>query len=142
MNQHQFEELLDWHADRLLGAPAPAAGELPAALPAEAGLSPEDKKLFAGLARLAERAQGALVEVDPRPAFVVGLKGRLLATAKTEAQPVGGAQQRKAWIAGVGGALLLASLGILGYKAARAGMGWRAASRAGHPEAAKAPPAS
>lgn len=148
MNQRQFEELLNRHTDRLLGAPAAAPGESPAALPAEAELSVEDERLFSSLARLAERAQGALVGVNPRPAFVVGLKGRLLASAKPEllasakpeAQPDGGAQQRKAWITGVGGALLLASLGILSYKVARAGMGWVAASRAGHPEAVKAPP--
>lgn len=138
MTQRQIEDLLSLQADRLLSAPAggPANGpQRPAeSLSAEptsverAGLSSEEQRALSNLMQLARRVQSVLVEVEPRPGFVVDLRSRLSAQRRAEAHPATGARRGMVWLWGVAGALSLAGLGFLGYRAAKAG--WMAGRNA------------
>ncbi len=135
MTQRQIEDLLSLQADRLVGARAgvPMSGPTKGAqrpvesLSAEptsverAGLSSDDQRSLSHLMHLARRVQSVLVEVEPRPGFVADLKSRLVTRRRNEAQSATGARRGMMWVWGVAGALSLAGLGFLGYRAARAG---------------------
>jgi hypothetical protein len=81
--------------------------------------------LSESVARLALRLQHSLAPVEPRPVFVAELQGRLVvehaaaaaARASTRAKEK---EQRLRWVAGLGGALYLASLGFVSFRAAQA----------------------
>lgn len=135
MTQRQIEDLLSRQADRLVGAPigvqvsGPTTGpqrstESLSAEPTSverAGLSSDDQRSLSNLMQLARRVQSVLVEVEPRPGFVADLRSRLVTQRRAEAHPAAGARGGMMWVWGVAGALSLAGLGFLGYRAARAG---------------------
>jgi hypothetical protein len=142
MNPNEIDDLLSRQADQLLAAPEQALIG-PAAAGAMAGLAPAEQGRLMGLMRLAARVRAALVAVEPRPAFVMEVKERLLAAervAAASAAPLHSQQQKLMWMVGLGGAAYLASLGVLSYMAARAGKGLMRGAAAGraHPEPGKA----
>ena len=134
MTQRQIEELLSQQADRLTASPDAARQERAQRAPnlERAGLSHDEQQLLSELMRLARRVQAELVEVEPPPAFTADLKARLVGQRRAALQPVGGAGRGMLWVAGVAGALSLAGLGFLSYRAARAGAGWLSAATTGH----------
>jgi hypothetical protein len=95
-----------------------------------AGLSADEQRSLSGLLLLAHRVQAALVAVEPKPAFVADLKSRLVAQRRAVTKPGANGGRGMLWIWGVAGALSLAGLGFLGYRAARAGAGWISAAAA------------
>jgi hypothetical protein len=133
MTRQQLEDLLSEHADRLASQPGPAGRNDPPR-PTEpggveqAGLNPGEQRSLSGLAALARRVQSALVEVEPRPAFVADLKARLVAQRRAESKAPAGSGSGMLWVAGVAGALSVAGLGFLTFRAARAGAGWISAA--------------
>jgi hypothetical protein len=145
MDPHQIEDLLSQQADQLLAGRVPGAiGPTGAAV--MAGLAPAEQGRLTALMRLAARVRAALVAVEPRPAFVLEMKQRLLAAervAAASAAPLHSQQQKLMWMAGLGGAAYLASLGVVSYMAARAGRGLMrgASGGAAHPETVKPQPA-
>ncbi len=145
MNPNEIEDLLSRQADQLLAGPGQAVIG-PGAAGAMAGLSPAEQGRLTALLRLAGRVQAALGPVEPRPAFVVEVKQRLLAAervAAASAAPQHSQQQKLMWMAGLGGAAYLASLGVVSYMAARAGKGLMRGATAGraHAGSGKAQPA-
>jgi hypothetical protein len=132
MTLSQIDDLLNQQADRLVAGEGMAGGTGPAGLTSieRAGLSQEEQRTLGGLMQLARRVQAALVEVEPRPGFVTDLKANLVAQrcAKTERAADGG--RGMLWVVGFVGALSMASLGILSYRVARAGVGWMSAAAA------------
>jgi hypothetical protein len=139
MTQRQIEELLNQHADRLVEGQRSDEGPLAAGRVAEpsslerAGLSADEQRSLSSLMHLARRVQTALVEVEPGPAFVADLKSRLVAERRSPARPEAPNGRAIWWVAGVAGALSVAGLGFLGYRAARAraGAGWVSPAAAG-----------
>jgi hypothetical protein len=93
-----------------------------------AGLSSDEQRSLSHLMQLARRVQSVLVEVEPPPGFAADLRSRLVTQRRAEAQPAAGARRGMMWVWGVAGALSLAGLGLLGYRAARAG--WMAGRNA------------
>jgi hypothetical protein len=132
MTQHQIEKLLSQQAERLTsGQELPGKGG--AAEPTSvdrAGLSADEQRSLSGLLLLARRVQAALVEVEPKAAFAADLKSRLMAQRWAAAKPGANGGRGMLWLWGVAGALSLAGLGFLGYRAARAGAGWISAAAA------------
>jgi hypothetical protein len=123
MSQRQIEELLSQQADRLITGPKRAGQERAAELASvdRAGLTRDEQRMLGGLMLLARRVQAELVEVEPRPVFATDLKARLMAKRPTAGQPDSKSGRGMLWVWGVAGALSLAGLGFLGYRAARAG---------------------
>ena len=145
MNPNEIEDLLSQQADQLLAGPGQALIG-PASAGAMAGLAPAEQGRLTALLRLAARVRAALVAVEPRPAFVVEVKRRLLAAeriAAASAAPALSQQQKLMWMVGLSGAAYLASLGVVSYMAARAGKGLMRGATAGggHSQAGKAQPA-
>ena len=125
MNPNEIEDLLSRQADQLLAGPGQALIG-PAAAEAMVGLAPAEQGRLTALLRLAARVRTALVAVEPRPAFVMEVKQRLLAAervAAASAAPLHSQQQKLMWMVGLSGAAYLASLGVVSYMAARAGKG-------------------
>ena len=134
MTQRQIVDLLSQQADRLTANPeiarqAPAGGLLGVE---RAGLTRDDQRLLGELMQLARRVQAGLVEVEPRPAFAADLKARLVGQRQAARPPAASAGRGLLWVAGVAGALSLAGLGFLSYRAARAGAAWLSAATTGH----------
>ena len=145
MNPNEIEDLLSRQADQLLAGPGQALIG-PEAAAAMVGLAPAEQGRLTGLMRLAARVRAALVAVEPRPAFVVEVKQRLLAAervAAASAAQMHSQQQKLMWMVGLSGAAYLASLGVVSYMAARAGKGLMrgAAASGAHSAAGKAQPA-
>jgi hypothetical protein len=74
---------------------------------------------------LARRLQNSLMPVEARPAFVADLQRHLAAehvaaTATRASVRAREKEQRLRWVAGLGGALYLASLGFVSFRAAQA----------------------
>ncbi len=143
MTRHQIEELLSKQADRLTAGQEEIAQERAAGLASldRAGLTRDDQRTLGGLMRLARQVQVVLVEVEPRPAFTADLKARLLAQRRSAGQPEANGGRARILVWGVAGALSLAGLGFLGYRAARVGAGWisaAATSRGARPVLPKA----
>lgn len=132
MTQHQIEELLSQHSDRLTsGRELPGnSGAAGLSNVDRAGLSAEEQRSLSSLMLLARRVQAAFVEAEPRPPFAADLKSRLVAQRRAAAKPEANSRRGMIWVWGVAGALSLAGLGFLGYRAARAGAGWIAAAAA------------
>jgi hypothetical protein len=145
MNPHDIEDLLSQQADQLLAGEGALLG--PATAGAMAGLAPAEQGRLTGLLQLAARMRKQFVAVEPRPAFIAEVKQRLLAAERIAAASTAqlrSQQQRLMWMAGLGGAAYLASLGVVSYMAARAGKGLMrsaAAARAAHTDGGKAQPA-
>ena len=133
MTQRQTEELLSQQADRLIASPENARQERMDGLPSleRAGLTREEQRLLGELMHLARRVQAELVEREPRPAFAADLKARLVGQRRAALPSTAQAGRGMLWVAGVAGALSLAGLGFLSYRAARAGAGWISAATAG-----------
>ena len=132
MTQRQIEELLSQQAE-----PLTSSQELPGKGGAaeltrvdRAGLSADEQRSLSSLLLLARRVQAALVAVEPKPAFVADLKSRLVAQRRTAAKPEANPGRGMLWVWGLAGALSLAGLGFLGYRAVRAGAGWISAAAA------------
>jgi hypothetical protein len=98
---------------------------------------PEAQADLAGLMALARRLQAALVAVEPPADFAAQLKAQLAAAAP--AASAARRTQRLRWMAGVGGALCLAGLGFVGYRAAHAAANRAAALRLAQQASAPAP---
>jgi len=132
MSQRQIEELLSQQAERLTAGPKQAGRERAAELASvdRAGLTPEEQRVLGGLMLLARRVQAELVEVEPRSGFAADLKARLIARRAAVGQPNAKGGRGMLWFWGVAGALSLAGLGFIGYRAARAGAGWLSAAAA------------
>ena len=143
MTQHQIDELLSQQADRLTAGPEAVRKERAAGSPSveRAGLPQDDQRLLGELMQLARRVQAGLVEVEPRPVFVSDMKARLIAQRQAARQPVAAAGRGMLWVAGVAGALTLAGLGFISYRAARAGAGWLSAASTGRSARAALPKA-
>ena len=143
MSQRQIEELLSQHADRLITSPKQAGQERAAELASvdRAGLTLDEQRVLGRLILLARRVQAELVEVEPRPGFAADLKARLLAKHHAARQPGAWGGRGMLWVWGVAGALSLAGLGFLGYRAARAGAGWISAAAANRNAGAALPKA-
>lgn len=141
MNEREIDDILSRHADRLLASEPGAAVRSPEAF---VGLPPARLAMMAGLTKLAERVRAALVAVEPRPAFVLAEKQQLVKAWRAPTAGVAPAErgeQRLIWMAGLGGAAYLASLGVVSLLAARAGRGWIRSARAGRPVLERAQPA-
>ncbi len=133
MTQRQIEELLSQQADRLTASDDAAGQERAGGRPSleRAGLTQDEQRLLGDLMQMARRAQAELVEVEPRPDFAADLKARLIAQRRAALRPAAQARRGMLWVAGVAGALSLAGLGFLSYRAARAGTGWLSAATTG-----------
>jgi hypothetical protein len=91
--------------------------------------------------QVARGVQAVLVDIEPRPSFVADLKSRLVAERRAQVQAPAPRSRGMLWLAGLAGALSVAGLGFLSYRAARAGAGWisaAAASRSARPSLPKA----
>jgi hypothetical protein len=100
-----------------------------------------------GLLPLVRWLQAGLVPLEPRPAFVTNLQGRLAAQHATAAATRASARAKEKevrlrWVAGLGGALYLASLGFVSFRAAQAVTGRVAALAAARGDQAALPRAS
>jgi hypothetical protein len=143
MSQRQIEELLSQQADRLIAAPKRAGQERAAELASvdRAGLTRDEQRVLGGLMALARQVQAELVPIEPRQAFAAELKARLMARRLAAGQPDAKSGRGMIWVWGVAGALGLAGLGFLGYRAARAGAGWISAAAANRNAGAALPKA-
>jgi hypothetical protein len=120
MTRRQIEELLGQQADRMsAGQTLPGQAAEPASVE-RAGLSAAEQRSLSGLLHLARRVQAVLVQVEPRPSFVAELKSRLVARRRAEARPAANGRRGLMWVWGIAGALSLAGLGFLGYRAVAA----------------------
>jgi hypothetical protein len=101
-------------------------GQAPAGPDGQAAAAEGAPGLAAEVTRqLVHRLESRLVVVEPRPAFVSELKGRLAVehlalVAKRATARAKEKEQRLRWAAGLGGALYLASLGFVSFRAAQA----------------------
>jgi len=68
---------------------------------------------------LARRLRAALVPVEPRPGFLAQLADQLVAARPEMEAAARQKEQRLLWMAGVGGALYLAGLGFVSFRAAQ-----------------------
>ncbi len=74
-----------------------------------------------GLMLLARRVQGAMAPVAARAGFAAELRARLeQARPEVEAARRREKEQRRLWVAGIGGAVALLGLGIVTYRTAQA----------------------
>ncbi len=139
MEQRQWVDALDRHAEALR-----AGADLTAPLLAVA--VPDDRGLLRELLETARRVQAALVGQlphEPRPAFVAQLKARLASTPRPAPAQRPRPDRRTLvwWAAGVGGVLSAAGLGFLAYKAIETGVSGIMAERAARPALSKVQPA-
>jgi hypothetical protein len=80
-----------------------------------------DRAELEGLMGLARRLNSAMLPVAPRPGFAAELRTQLdLARPAAEAARQKEKEQRRRWMAGIGGAVYLLSLGFVTYRTAQA----------------------
>lgn len=107
-------EILSQQAAGLL-AGVDRTGELLAAT------APADRPALAELLHLARRLHRAMPPVAPRPEFTADLRAQLdQARPAAEAARRHEKEQRRRWMAGIGGAVYLLSLGIVTFRTAQA----------------------
>jgi hypothetical protein len=117
MDLRQIIEALSDQAERLRRGEAEPVEAAPTPPAASAGS-------LDGLMRLAGQLADTLVPQEPRPGFVAELKVKLAAErAAAAAARARVKEQRLRWAVGLGGALYLASLGFVAFRAAQAVMG-------------------